>query len=137
MLLAFSRIETLGPITVCREPIALGQGRPLIGTGTPLRLTTAPSFDIYPVWSPDGRQIAFTRRKAIYTVPALGDFVQLDLNEEPKVDKFRKSDGTYEITDVHYPAASSLNREDVVSVAIKSSHVRATPTQQESYKVGR
>jgi serine/threonine protein kinase/Tol biopolymer transport system component len=47
----------------------------LVGTGAPLRLTTDPAEDSYPVWSPDGRFIAFVRggRKAI-VVPALGGF---------------------------------------------------------------
>lgn len=45
----------------------------LIGTGTPLRLTTDPAEDSYPTWSPDGRFIAFIREpgKAVI-VPALG-----------------------------------------------------------------
>jgi Tol biopolymer transport system component/DNA-binding winged helix-turn-helix (wHTH) protein len=33
-----------------------------IGVGTPLRLTTDPANDYNPVWSPDGRWIAFLRR---------------------------------------------------------------------------
>jgi len=33
----------------------------MIGTGSPLRLTTDPSNDYNPVWSPDGRWIAFFR----------------------------------------------------------------------------
>jgi Tol biopolymer transport system component len=48
----------------------------LIGAGTPLRLTTDPAEDISPVWSPDGRYLAFLRRSAtensIFIVPALG-----------------------------------------------------------------
>jgi len=32
-----------------------------IGAGSPLRLTTDPLFDYNPVWSPDGRWIAFLR----------------------------------------------------------------------------
>jgi Tol biopolymer transport system component len=39
----------------------------------PLRMTENPAAELYPVWSPDGRQIAFVRitnqRQAIYTVP--------------------------------------------------------------------
>ena len=34
-----------------------------IGAGSPLRLTTDPSNDYNPVWSPDGRWIAFLRRQ--------------------------------------------------------------------------
>jgi serine/threonine protein kinase len=34
-----------------------------IGAGTPLRLTTDPSNDYSPSWSPDGRTIAFLRRE--------------------------------------------------------------------------
>jgi Tol biopolymer transport system component len=33
-----------------------------IGSGSPLRLTTDPAIDYNPVWSPDGRWIAFFRR---------------------------------------------------------------------------
>jgi len=35
-----------------------------IGIGSPLRLTTDPANDYNPVWSPDGRWIAFLRRSA-------------------------------------------------------------------------
>ena len=34
-----------------------------IGSGSPLRLTTDPSNDYNPVWSPDGRSIAFLRHR--------------------------------------------------------------------------
>ena len=34
-----------------------------IGSGSPLRLTTDPRIDYNPVWSPDGRWIAFLRRQ--------------------------------------------------------------------------
>ena len=33
-----------------------------IGTGSPLQLTTSPTNDYSPAWSPDGRTIAFLRR---------------------------------------------------------------------------
>jgi serine/threonine protein kinase len=35
----------------------------MIGSGSPLRLTSDPSNDYNPVWSPDGRWIAFLRRQ--------------------------------------------------------------------------
>ena len=48
----------------------------LVGTEESLRLTTKPSVDFNPVWSPDGRYIAFCRilegRTGIYILPALG-----------------------------------------------------------------
>ena len=48
----------------------------LIDAETPLRLTTNPAEDINPVWSPDGRYIAFLRQSAegseFYLIPALG-----------------------------------------------------------------
>jgi eukaryotic-like serine/threonine-protein kinase len=50
----------------------------LIGAGSPLRLTTDPAPDYCPVWSPDGRYIAFIRGEfsngtgAYYIIPALG-----------------------------------------------------------------
>jgi Tol biopolymer transport system component/DNA-binding winged helix-turn-helix (wHTH) protein len=49
-----------------------------IGSGTPLRLTTDPHIDYSPVWSPDGRWIAFFRRQweagtsELRLVPPLG-----------------------------------------------------------------
>ena len=48
-----------------------------LGVGTkPIRLTEDPAADRHPVWSPDGRQIAFLRsldgRNSIHTVPSLG-----------------------------------------------------------------
>ena len=48
-----------------------------VGPGTrPFRLTEHPGMDFSPVWSPDGRQIAFVRsvgeKAAIYTVPSMG-----------------------------------------------------------------
>src|SRR5262249_23654062 len=49
----------------------------LLDVGNPLRLTTDPAMDPGPVWSPDGRFIAFMRRQSIGTetvilIPALG-----------------------------------------------------------------
>lgn len=48
----------------------------LIGTGQPLRLTTAPAADSHPAWSPDGRYIAFLRQttesSSFYLISALG-----------------------------------------------------------------
>jgi eukaryotic-like serine/threonine-protein kinase len=49
----------------------------LVDAGTPLRLTSDPAPDISPVWSPDGRSIAFLReqasnRAAVIVIPPLG-----------------------------------------------------------------
>ena len=48
----------------------------LIGAGTPLRLTNNTNSDFAPVWSPDGRYIAFVRRSDqdcdVLSVPSLG-----------------------------------------------------------------
>ena len=48
----------------------------LIGTEEPVRLTKQAAVDFNPVWSPDGRHIAFCRIKegasGIYIVPAIG-----------------------------------------------------------------
>ena len=49
----------------------------LIGSGTQLRLTTAPEADSIPAWSPDGRSIAFVRegpggKASVYLVSPLG-----------------------------------------------------------------
>ncbi len=48
----------------------------LVGTEEPLRLTKRPSIDFNPVWSPDGRYLAFCRilegETGIYIIPALG-----------------------------------------------------------------
>jgi eukaryotic-like serine/threonine-protein kinase len=49
-----------------------------IGAGSPLRLTTDPSNDYNPVWSPDGRWIAFLRaqpeagKSELRLIPPLG-----------------------------------------------------------------
>ena len=49
----------------------------LVGTGEPVRLTTAPERDESPAWSPDGQRIAFVRRLPervfeVFRIPALG-----------------------------------------------------------------
>jgi serine/threonine protein kinase/Tol biopolymer transport system component len=48
----------------------------VVGTENALRLTTDPARDTSPVWSPDGRRIAFLRHSplgaAVFTVSALG-----------------------------------------------------------------
>ena len=49
----------------------------LVGSGEPIRLTTAPERDESPAWSPDGRRIAFVRRiperiEEVFVMPALG-----------------------------------------------------------------
>jgi Tol biopolymer transport system component len=47
----------------------------LIGTSTPLRLTTNTAADACPAWSPDGRWVAFMRsgpKSSLMLVPALG-----------------------------------------------------------------
>lgn len=47
-----------------------------VAGGTPLRLTSTPAQDSYPVWFPDGRSLAFIRQTAddegIFRIPALG-----------------------------------------------------------------
>ena len=48
----------------------------VVGAGVPLRLTTHPAADQKPVWSSDGRHIAFVRfseeGSGIFVIPALG-----------------------------------------------------------------
>jgi DNA-binding winged helix-turn-helix (wHTH) protein len=48
----------------------------VVGVGAPLRLTTHPAADQKPVWSSDGRHIAFVRLSeeggGIFVIPALG-----------------------------------------------------------------
>ena len=67
----------------------------LIGSGSPLRLTTDPAIDGSPSWSPDGRSIAFLRyiapgKAAIMSVAALGGqerkLAEFDGNEQDLVD---------------------------------------------------
>ena len=43
-----------------------------IGAGNPLRLTTDPAPDWSPVFSPDGRYVAFTRKGTLILIPSLG-----------------------------------------------------------------
>jgi Tol biopolymer transport system component/DNA-binding winged helix-turn-helix (wHTH) protein len=64
----------------------------VVGTKEPLRLTKAASVDFNPVWSPDGRYIAFGRilkgETGIYIVPASGGAerkVRNTLWEEPEL----------------------------------------------------
>ena len=48
----------------------------VIGAESPLRLTSDPAPDRFPAWSPDGRQIAFTRlsseMETVYLISPLG-----------------------------------------------------------------
>ena len=65
-----------------------------IGAGSPLRLTTDPSNDYNPVWSPDGRSIAFLRRQSeagkseLRLIPPLG-------GPERKLAEIRVRGGTF------------------------------------------
>jgi Tol biopolymer transport system component len=74
----------------------------LIGAGSPLRLTTSPAQDTSPVWSPDGRYLAFIRhadgQNILMTVPALGGSERKVAVCAPTVDPFPLSwspDGKY------------------------------------------
>ena len=63
----------------------------MIGSGTPLRLTTHASLDFSPAWSPDGRQIAFLRvlpdgRAAVLVIPALGGSERKLAESSPQYD---------------------------------------------------
>jgi Tol biopolymer transport system component len=64
----------------------------LVGSGTPLRLTTDPALETGPAWSPDGRQIAFVRKQgdqaSIYLISPLG-------GPERKVTSFRPPADSY------------------------------------------
>jgi Tol biopolymer transport system component len=65
-----------------------------IGSGSPLRLTTDPSNDYNPVWSPDGRSIAFLRSRSeagqseLRLIPPLG-------GPERKLAEIRVRGGTW------------------------------------------
>ena len=43
-----------------------------IGEADALRLTTDPASDLWPIWSPDGKRLAFRRGDGVYTRPVLG-----------------------------------------------------------------
>jgi Tol biopolymer transport system component/predicted Ser/Thr protein kinase len=51
-----------------------------IGAGPPLRLTTDPRYDYNPVWSPDGRWIAFLRSESLGS-PRRGSILQTGRSE--------------------------------------------------------
>ena len=71
-----------------------------IGSGSPLRLTTDPRIDYNPVWSPDGRWIAFLRRQweagtsELRLIPPLG-------GPERKLAEIRVSDTYFIIPPYH------------------------------------
>jgi serine/threonine protein kinase len=44
----------------------------LIGAGSPFKLTNDPAYESSPVWSPDGRYIAFVKNNGLYIFPSLG-----------------------------------------------------------------
>ena len=59
------------------------------GGGRAMQLTTSPSYDTQPVWSPDGQTIAFASDRNgnfdIYTVPAEGGVAQrITTNSAPE-----------------------------------------------------
>ena len=67
----------------------------MIGSETPLRLTTDPAPDFSPAWSTDGRTIAFLRRlpggrAAALLIPAIGAPERLvaEISEPPQADAF-------------------------------------------------
>jgi serine/threonine protein kinase len=68
-----------------------------IGAGSPLRLTTDPSNDYSPSWSPDGRMIAFLRREPagakseVWTIPPLGGPERKVADIQPRLASYRPS----------------------------------------------
>ena len=66
-----------------------------IGSGEPLRLTTDPDTDYSPSWSPDGRSIAFLRRRStggaseVRLVPPLGGVERKIAEVQPRILAFR------------------------------------------------
>src|SRR5262249_47399874 len=76
------RLEYYPTVSPGGNPVALARKRgeqdkwdiyvKVVGSGAPLRLTTDPAEDRFPAWSPDGRQIAFSRGAAIYLISPLG-----------------------------------------------------------------
>jgi Tol biopolymer transport system component len=62
-LIAFSQAGADGNVDIYVQQL---------GAGNPLRLTTDPAPDLNPVFSPDGRYIAFARGTVLMLIPSLG-----------------------------------------------------------------
>ncbi len=101
----------------------------LIGTLSPLRLTNTPYGEFRPVWSPDGKEIAFLRyvdyRSSIVIVPALGGPEKQIALAEPGV-QYSSMDWS--------PAANLLAADEngkiiTISVDDRSKHLLSFPKQ--------
>ncbi len=84
----------------------------MVGSETPLRLTSHPGADLMPSWSPDGRQIAFVRihgttggTTGIYVVSPLGG-PERKVLELPGLDRRPGGQETRVVGDLLYPIVS-------------------------------
>src|SRR4051812_24072241 len=112
----------------------------LVGAGSPLRLTSSPADDYCPVWSPDGRFIAFLRdlpgdHRAYYVIPSLGGAERriADRYVAPPVGRCMdwSGDGQRLITaDASMPGDSRLN---IVEIAIADGQRTTLLSQPDQY----
>jgi Tol biopolymer transport system component/DNA-binding winged helix-turn-helix (wHTH) protein len=107
----------------------------LIGAGQPLRLTTHPAADSHPVWSPDGRYIAFLRQAAegsgFYLIPALGGTERKVADVFPYRDPFQ-GNSQYMTPDGKFLAVADKNSQEeplsIYLVAVDNGEKRKVTT---------
>jgi Tol biopolymer transport system component len=112
-----------------------------IGAGAPLRLTTDPSNDSSPAWSPDGLSIAFLRRQAdsnkheVRVVPPLGGTERRIAEIEPRLPVYRPLTIAWcpDSSCLIVPDAASEGQADALFVIARESGVK----RQLTFPVGR
>lgn len=111
--------------------------------GTATRLTTQSSYEAFPVWSPDGKKIAFASDRNggydIYIMPAEGgSATRLTYNSASEIPSAFSSDGKQVLFTAHiqdpassalYPAGSMTEVYGVPVAGGKSTQIIATPAE--------